>query len=55
MAVSFILVNLRTLRYRLQLTGKASIPEYICMYVCITTIYRKTAVPENTVPDTPET
>ena len=29
MAVSFILLNLRTLKYRLQLTDKASIPEYI--------------------------
>ena len=32
-AVSFILSNLRTIKYRLQLTGKASIPEYICIYV----------------------
>ena len=30
-AVSFILSNLRTIKYRLQLTGKASIPEYICI------------------------
>ena len=52
-AVSFILSNLRTIKYRLQLTGKASIPEYI--YVYITTICRKTGVPENLLPDNPRT
>lgn len=32
-AVSFILQNLRTIKYRLQLTGKASIPEYMYVYI----------------------
>ena len=35
MAVSSIGTNLQTPECSIQLTGKASIPEYICMYVYI--------------------
>ena len=52
-------INTRTLKppsksSQVQLTGKASIPEYIYI-LCITTIYRKTGVPENQLPDDPGT
>ena len=55
MAVSKKLLNLRTFECRLQLTAKASIHLSIGTYIYFTTICRKIGVPENPIPDDPET